>query len=261
MLPRERIQSVLLRLVLSLLVALASGTLIPALAYEVGAVPDGGTLTGSVKFTGLVPKLDSLVVKKNQDVCGRSVPNEALVVGPTRGVRGSVILLEGVFRGKKPEGELLLDNDRCLYVPHVSAVMAGARAKVRNSDPILHNSHGFLGARTAFNLALPYKGQVIDITARLTRAGVVGIVCDAHTHMTAWIVVHDSPYVAVTDGAGNFKIDGIPSGKYQVTMWHEGFVSKGFDKDGRPVYDEPRRIAREVSVLPGGSVALDFELK
>jgi plastocyanin len=230
-------------------------------AYEEATVADGGSLSGSVKFVGTAPKLNSVPVRKNRDVCGESVPNEALVVGPSGGVKGSVILIEGVTRGKKPNNSLTLDNARCRFAPRVSAVMAGGSARVKNSDAVLHNVHGFLGTRTLFNLALPNKGQTIDVTARLKKPGMVRLLCDAHTHMSGWIVVHDSPYHAVTGESGSFKIDGIPPGAYSVTMWHEGFIQKGSDKDGRPVYDEPRKIMKQVLIPAGGAATLDFELK
>ena len=230
------------------------------LAYDIAAVPDPGTLTGSVKFTGVPPRLDPIAVKKNQEACGQSVANEALVLGADKGVQGSVILIEGMTRGKKAEGELVLDNAKCFFATHVSAVMAGAPVKIRNSDPVQHNAHGFLDGRPAFNIPLFSKGRVVDVTSRLKQPGVVKVVCDVHTHMFAWIVVHDSPYFAVTDEKGNFKIAGIPAGKYTVTMWHEGFRAKGTDKDGRPIYDE-WRVTREITVPRGGSVAMDFELK
>jgi plastocyanin len=242
---------------------LAGVSLLPGLAwgYEEAAVTDGGSLIGSVKFVGPAPKLDPIPVKKNRDVCGQSVVNEALVVGPNRGVKGSVILVEGVTRGKRANNALTLDNAKCLFVPHVAAVMAGATVKVKNSDDVLHNSHGYLGTPTVFNLALPNRGQVIDITKRLKKPGAIKVLCDAHTHMSGWIVVHDSPYYAVTDENGDFKIDDIPPGKYTVTMWHEGFILKSSDKDGRPVYDEPRRVVKHVVVPAKGSATVDFELK
>jgi len=200
-------------------------------------------------------------VNKNRDVCGDSKESEVLVLGVERGVRGGVILLEGVTRGKKPEGEVVLDNHRCVFVSHVSAVMVGERARVKNSDAILHNTHGFLGKPTVFNLALPNRDQMIDITKRLTRPGVIRVVCDAHPHMTAWMIVHDSPYYAVTDERGAFRIEGIPPGSYKVTMWHEGFRPKGLDKDGRPLYDEPRTITRDVTIAPRATATVDFELR
>jgi hypothetical protein len=218
-------------------------------------------ISGTVKFAGPPPRLEPIAVNKNRDVCGERKPSEALVVGPGGGVKGSVVMIEGVTRGKKAAREVVIDNAKCLFVSHVSAAMAGERVRVKNSDPVLHNTHGFLGKPTVFNLALPNRDQMIDITKRLTRPGVVRVLCDAHPHMFAWLVVHDSPYVAVTDDGGAFRIEGVPPGTWKVTMWHEGFRPKGVDKDGRPVYDDPRTATREVTVTPRGAATVDFELK
>lgn len=249
----------MLRLLAALVVTAALA--VPAAAYEIVTVADGGVLTGLVTFTGAPPRLEPLAVNKNRDVCGDHKESEALVLGAERGVRGSVILLEGVARGKKPGAEVVLDNHRCVFVSHVTAVMAGERARVKNSDAILHNTHGFLGKPTVFNLALPNRDQMIDITKRLTKPGLVRVVCDAHPHMSAWMIVHDSPYYAVTDERGAFRIDAIPPGTYKVTMWHEGFRPKGLDKDGRPIFDEPRTITKDITIAPRATATVDFELK
>jgi hypothetical protein len=236
-------------------------------AYEVVAVPEAGVVTGTVKFVGAPPKLEPLRVNKNREVCGESKESEALVVGAGGAVRGSVVLIEGVRQGKKAEGEVTIDNSRCLFVPHVSALMTGARARVKNSDAILHNTHGFhaapgtSGRQTVFNLALPSAGQVIDITRRLSKPGPVRLLCDAHPHMFGWVYVHDSPYVAVTDERGMFRIDGVPPGTYRITMWHEGFRAKGVDRDGRPLYEEPRTVSKEITVAPKATATVEFELR
>jgi plastocyanin len=250
---------VLRRLALVLVAVLAAAA--PGSAYEVVTVADGGTLSGVVKFSGAPPRLEPLAVNKNRDVCGDHKESEALVLGPDRGVRGSVILIEGVAHGKKGGTDVVLDNHRCVFVHHVTAITPGERVRVKNSDGILHNTHGFLGKPTVFNLALPNRDQMIDITKRLTKPGVVRVVCDAHPHMAAWMLVHDSPYYAVTDERGAFRIDGIPPGSYKVTLWHEGFRPRGLDKDGRPLYDEPIRITKDVTIAPKAMATLDFELK
>jgi plastocyanin len=244
---------------MSLAVVLA--TVVPAGAYEEVAVSDGGSISGVVRFAGSAPKLEAIAVNKNRDVCGERKPSEALVVGAQGGVKGGVVLVEGVIRGKKAKSDVIVDNHHCLFVSHVSATMAGERVRVKNSDAILHNTHGFLGKPTVFNLALPNKDQMIDITKRLTRPGVVRVLCDAHPHMFGWLVVHDSPYVTVTDERGAFRIDGVPPGTWKITMWHEGFRQKGADKDGRPLYDDPRTVSKEITVAPKGTATVDFELK
>jgi hypothetical protein len=254
------VRRVLVGLASVLTLVAATAPAAPA-AYEEVAVKDGGTLSGVVRFAGTPPKLDPLPVNKNREVCGEAKPSEALVVGPDRGVRGSVVLVEGATKGKKATGEVVLDNHRCLFVSHVSALAAGEKARVKNSDTILHNTHGFMGKPTVFNLALPNKDQLVDITKRLTKPGVVRVLCDAHPHMFAWLVVHDSPYVAVTDDKGAFRIVDVPPGTYKVTMWHEGFRPRGVDKDGRPLYDEPRTITRDVTIAPRAAATVEFELK
>jgi len=230
-------------------------------AYETVDVKDGGTLTGVVRFAGTPPKLAPLAVNKNREICGEEKASEALVVSGDGGVRGSVVLIEGVERGKKPTAEVLLDNHRCLFVAHVTALAAGEKARVKNSDGILHNTHGFMGKPTVFNLALPNKDQMVDITRRLNKPGVIRVLCDAHPHMFAWMVVHDSPYVAVTDDRGAFKIDSIPPGTYKVTMWHEGFRAKGVDKDGRPLYEDPITVSKNITIAPKSAATVQFELK
>src|SRR5262249_5568106 len=115
----------------------------PALgAYEEVTVKDGATLTGVVRFSGTAPKLEPIAVNKNRDVCGDQKPSEALIVAADRGVKGSVILVEGVTKGKKGAAEVTVDNNRCLFVHHVTATGPGERVRVKNSDPVLHNTHG-----------------------------------------------------------------------------------------------------------------------
>ena len=240
--------------------ALAGGTSSGA-AYEETTIAESGTLTGAVRFAGTPPKLAPLPVNKNRDLCGEQKASEALVIGADRGVKGAVVRIEGVARGKKNQGDLVLDTHQCVFTPHVAAVMAGTRARVKNSDPVLHNTRGFLGRPTVFNLAVPHKGQEVDITRRLAQPGVVRVRCDAHPHMSAWLVVHDSPYVATSDERGVFRIDGIPPGTYTVTLWHEGFRAKGTDKDGRPLYGEPATLTKEVTIGARAAATLEFEIR
>src|SRR5256885_928255 len=114
-----------------------------ARAYDIVGVRDGGTLTGTVRFVGTPPKLDAIPVNKNRDVCGDHKPPEALVLSADRGVKGSVILIEGVARGKKGTGDVLLDNHQCLFVAPVTAGGPGNQVRVKNSDPVLLNTHVF----------------------------------------------------------------------------------------------------------------------
>jgi plastocyanin len=242
-----------------LALVLATG-IVPAGAYVEGPVADGGSLTGRVRFAGEPVVGEPLTVRKDRQVCGETKPFQALMVGPNKGVRNTVVYLEGVERGKRaPDFEL--DNSKCLFVPRVSAVMAGGKVRIKNADPVLHNTHGFLDRLTVFNVALPNKDQSVDISGRIRKTGVIDVQCDAHTHMQGWIVVRDNPYFAVTDDEGRFRIGDIPPGRYKVVAWHEGWVTTGKDKDGRPVYDAPRVLVQEITIPPKGEATVEFELK
>jgi plastocyanin len=249
------------RLARALAVGLLLGGAGSVSAYEVGPVVEGGTLTGVVKFAGSAPRLKPVVVPRGRDVCGDERVPDVLVLGEGQTVKNSVVLVEGVAHGKKDAGDVVVDTQGCAFVAHVSAVVPGERVRVRNSDSVVHNTQGRVGKSTVFNVALPGKDQMIDVTRRLTRPGVIQLVCEAHPHMQGWLVVHDSPYFAVTDERGAYRIDGIPPGTYRVTMWHEGFRPRGVDADGRPVYLEPRTVSRRVTIGAGAQAAVDFELR
>jgi hypothetical protein len=246
---------------------LVMGVLVSSVAaYEAIVVADGGVLTGSVTFAGIPPTMEPLRVTRNREVCGETKESQALVLGPGGGVAGSVVLIEGITRGKEPDGNLVVDNHNCLFVPHVSAAMVGVRAWVKNSDPVLHSTHGLLGASfasrtTLFNLALPIPGQAIEITRKLGRLGPVRLLCENHPHMLAWLYMHDSPYIAVTDEKGAFRIGAIPPGRYRVTMWHEPFRPRRIDSTGRPVYDAPYSVTREVTIGARATTRLELELR
>ena len=232
-----------------------------ALAYTEVAVSDGGTLSGVVRFMGRSMALKPIPVSRHPEVCGDEKPSDALVMGGGRGVAGSVVLVHGVTQGKKSRFEAVLDSRHCAFAPRVIVTMAGARTRVRNSDPIVLSARGLQGKTTVFHVAIAEKDQEVDITRRLTKPGVVRIVSDTDPHMSAWMIVHDSPYVAVTDELGAFRIEGIPPGSYRVSLWHEGFRRRGTDRYGRPLYEEPHTITKEVTIAPRATAAVAFELR
>lgn len=186
-----------------------------ASAYDVAPVTGGGKIEGKVSFLGNVP-VKKIIPTKDRDVCGGTRDEPAIRVGPDKGVGDAVVYLKGVAKGK-PWGPLdktpMLDQEKCTFKPAVQVVRAG-KVEVVNSDPVLHNAHGFYGQRTAFNLAMPDKGQ--HVMVELPRAGLVRVECDAHGWMLAHVYVADSPYYALTNPDGTFSIADVPPGNYTL---------------------------------------------
>lgn len=203
--------------ILTALLAVAS----PAFAYEEATVSDGGTIAGKVVFNGTVPTR-KIITTKDQDVCGGIREEPEIIVGGDKGVKDAVVYLAEVAKGKPwPTGEAaepLLDQEKCVFTPRVQVMRPGT-LDVKNSDPVLHNTHGFYGKRTAFNLALPNKDQVVQ--TELQRPGEVRIECDAHGWMLGWIYVVEHPYFAVTGEDGTFSITDVPPGDYVLIATHE----------------------------------------
>jgi len=187
----------------------------PARAYEAGAVTGGGSIEGRVTYSGPV-ETRKIIPNKDVEVCG-GIREEALIeVGPDKGVQNAAVYLVDVAKGKAwppPSKPPELDNVKCEFVPHVQIIPAG-KLDVVNKDPVLHNSHGYYGKRTAFNMAQPNEGQVIP--ADLTRAGIVRVDCDVHGWMEGWVYVVDNPYYALTDMNGKFSIADVPAGTYKL---------------------------------------------
>jgi hypothetical protein len=198
------------------LLAVFAGMWVQSAAAAVG----GGTVSGRLILEGGYSKPKALPVFKSRGFCGASVANETLIVGRDGGVKNGVVILHPTDRPAVGlPSELVLDNRRCAFAPHVQVAGVGSELLLKNSDPILHTVHARLGSETLFNVGLPKWRQVIK---RLDRAGVVKINCDVlHTWMSAAIVVTDSPYFAVSDERGFFQIDALPAGVYAMEIWHE----------------------------------------
>lgn len=189
-------------------------------AYEAAAVADGGVITGKVVYKGAVPT-KTVLPTKDKETCGGPRKDPLVIVGPGGEVKDAVVRLKEVPKGKpwpKQTGNARLSQRHCVFEPHVM-VMAPGQLDVHNGDPVLHNTHGYYGKNTAFNVALPIQDG--KVTRPLRRPGVVRVDCDAHGWMEGWILVVDNPYYAQTGADGTFKIGDVPPGKYTLEVWQE----------------------------------------
>jgi plastocyanin len=196
-------------------IVVALPMVVPAQAYDEGPVTGGGTISGKVVFRGTAPTR-KIIPTKDVEVCGAPREEPMIQVGPDQGVQNAVVYLTQVAKGKAwpaPGKPPEIDNVKCRFVPEVQVIRAG-KMEVVNTDPVLHNTHGYYDKRTAFNLALPNQGQRIPVD--LTRPGTVRVDCDAHGWMEGWVYVVDNPYYAVTGSDGKFNISDVPAGNYTL---------------------------------------------
>lgn len=215
-----------------------------AQAYQEVRVTGGASIKGKVVYTGRVPTR-MVVPTKDLEVCGPPREEPEVKLGPGGVVQNSIVYLEGVKEGKAWPAAAkapTLDNKDCLFQPHIQAIPVG-KLSILNSDPMLHNTHGFYGRRSAFNIALPNQSQRIDVD--LPRTGQVRIECDAHGWMRGWVYVVDNPYYMVTAEDGTFVISDVPPGKYTLVA--------------DQAYTGPVKV--EVTVKSGETVEVPVELR
>lgn len=197
--------------------------------YEVVDVTGGGSIVGTVKASEMIadPVMKVETVKPDEvELCGTDFQMGKYVIGADLGMKNVIVSVTDVKKGKAMSTEnLVVDNQRCQFVPLVGIAYKKAKYIIKNSDPIFHNtSIGLMlkGKRsTVYNLALPNQNQVIEKPVK--RTGMQNVKCDSHPWMRAYIYAAKNPYVALTGADGSFEIKDLLPGTYKVMVWHEGF--------------------------------------
>jgi hypothetical protein len=191
-----------------------------ALAYDGGAVTDGGTITGVVKFKGTAPTPKKLEVNKDTEVCGKTPKTDLSLVVSGGNLVNAVVYISDIKKGKKMEPQkVTLDQKGCEYHPHVLAFAAGSTVEIQNPDGILHNIHSYSKVNSPFNIAQPKFKKTVP--QKIDKPETINVKCDVHGWMNGWLFAAENPYFGVTDNSGSFKLTDVPPGNYTVEVWHE----------------------------------------
>jgi plastocyanin len=141
-----------------------------------------------------------------------------------------------------PEKHITLDQKNLVFIPRVLPILKGTTVDFLNSDDVQHNVFA-PGKVEKFNLGTWGLGGVKDYT--FNKPGELVVLCNVHSEMVAYIIILENPYFTQTDKDGNFRMENIPPGTYQLKTWHEKMKS----------------VPQEVTITRGEIKEIHLELK
>ena len=191
--------------------------------YKEIEVKNGGSINGTVKLSGKIPASEKMKITKDREICGDYIVSERLMVSLGGGISNAVVSLKGVAEGKKwnfPKS-LQFDQKKCAFSPHVMVIRPKTEVTVTNSDSIKHNFHTISKGIFSINKMMSSGKSLTIKKRRLRKPGIVRVKCDLHEWMSGWWIVAKTPYTVLTGQDGEFVIKDVPSGEYDLSVWHE----------------------------------------
>jgi len=148
------------------------------------------------------------------------------ISGKVAGVKGESVVYVEAIAGKTfpaPAEKPVKDQKGLMFQPHLVAVQQGTTVEFLNSDKVAHNvfwPNVSGDKKLTKHLGTWPQGEKRPF--KFDNPGVAPLLCNVHPEMAGYIVVSPTPYFALTDKDGNYKIENIPDGQYTLTAWHEG---------------------------------------
>jgi hypothetical protein len=208
-----------------------------------------GVIEGTVTWRGPPPRpvttacgaIPGLRVAANRAVAGVLVYIEHVDVGRTLPVLGRPLAVGGVVAKRG-----------CALGPAV---------QILTPVPAELAIHGDAG-EARLRVTLPGSERLVDLqpAGRVVvpvPTGVTRIEAEDGSLAAAWVVASDTPYYAITDDRGRFRLDEIAAGTYEVTFWRPPSAAI---TAGKLSYGAPAIVHRVVRVDAARPARLDLAL-
>ena len=191
-------------------------------------------LKGQVRLDGPPPAAEKLAIEAKKggnhstEGCGSLLKDsQKLRVDASGGIRDAVVWLDLPDSDPSPvRAPVLIDQNQCVFEPHVVALPVGGEIAVRNSDSVIHNIRIFREGEPDMLMHQWQKADAADIPWSFKEPGRYVVRCGVHHWMYAWVFVAPGSQTAVTDEAGRFTLAGVPEGRTTLHVWHETLGEK-----------------------------------
>ena len=185
-----------------------------------------GAISGRIMLDGDAPPADAIQMAADPN-CARMhdspVMTEFVITDMEGGLQNAFVYIKGGLEGMSfptPTEPVTLNQEGCVYVPHVLGIQVGQELNILNSDATLHNIHATPSVNREFNIGQPVANMSTTRTFDSVEV-MVPFKCDVHRWMNSYAGVLDHPYFAVSGTDGSFSIGNVPPGDYTVGVWHE----------------------------------------
>jgi hypothetical protein len=113
------------------------------------------------------------------------------------------------------------------FVPHVAIARTNQKLVVSNADAHGYNVKAELFNNQSFN-HLIQAGESFEVAFAKQETTPIKLEDSIHVWMSAYVLIRDDPYAAISDKSGNLKIEKLPIGKWTFVVWHEqaGYIKE-----------------------------------
>jgi Polysaccharide lyase family 4, domain II len=187
-----------------------------------------GSITGTVTLEGTPPTYHAIDMQA-EPPCAKANPKPVVppvvMTGDHGQLANAVVYIKsglGSYHFDTPSTPATLDQEACMYVPRVVALMTHQILQVKNTDPTSHNIHFMPHTNKQWNYSMPSGSDPLQTHFDKPELA-ISVMCNVHPWMRAFLFVFSNPYFEVTTKTGAFDLTNVPPGTYTIEAWQEKF--------------------------------------
>ncbi len=205
------------------------------LALGLAALPFAAFAQATLEGRVTLPKITTApVVNQRYEIVSRA---GIIATNPPL----AVVFLTGDFPRPATPPVAQMTQKELTFLPALLPVQTGTKVEFPNLDDQYHNIFSYSPAKR-FDLGR-YRAEERPVPSQtFDTPGLITLRCDIHEHMRGVILVLDTPHFVMTDAAGNFRLTGLPPGRYTLKAW----------------LDSKTTLERPVDLSIGATLRVDF---
>jgi len=199
----------------------------PAGASKAAVAMAADSIAGKILYSGPPPVLKHHSANSEPD-CEKKRPDgimsQEVALNSDHTLQNVLVYVKEGLPNKQyptPSAIVKVDQNGCMFIPHVIAVMVNQPVQFMDSDVASHNVHAMPGVNRDWNVAQDRGSSEITKFPKFEIG--IPVRCNIHRWMQMYINVLSNPYYAVTGKDGTFVIKGLPPGEYTIEAWQEKF--------------------------------------